>query len=459
MISTYLLNFDNEFLLFSENLITFQNYFNYSNFSFFFFFYNYIDYNFLYIITNTNIYSNSLIKFIDQTNNIEFMTNLENIKTIYHYSIPNVKLAYPEPFIASASFMHTDLWFMHILVYQYWLWFIFVFLIVFFFLNFICILRWCNMRIRPRRETRGVSRSKCADLITATVPVSWATSIIVSESTDAIDYYDGFGTTEFVVGIRAYQWGWEYYYPKDLDLNYNIKNNFSTFTGNSLKYTKTTDVNLKFNNLWKFYQNKNLDNVITPAHLIFLPIDNYKLLNFFNLNDVGSNPLHESTAFKKIKMISKTTNNNLINSFSDYNNKYKFISTIFINENHFSDSLYYGLKRQHDYLNNTALLNNNQTFLNFKSINTWLNFYINNDYNLFKTFNNNFLFNYFTLNFNTILNLNQNKLNNLFFNYNNFNSFFLNFQKNINILTFINNDSDDKKYHYLFFKLINLKNK
>ncbi len=69
-------------------------------------------------------------------------------------------------------------------------------------------------------------------------------------------------------------------------------------------------------------------------------------------------------------MISKTTNNNLINSFSDYNNKYKFISTIFINENHFSDSLYYGLKRQHDYLNNTALLNNNQTFLNFKSINT-----------------------------------------------------------------------------------------
>ena len=63
------------------------------------------------------------------------------------------------------------------------------------------------MRIRPRRETRGVSRSKCADLITACVPVSWATSIIVSESTDAIDYYDGFGTTELVVGIRAYQWG------------------------------------------------------------------------------------------------------------------------------------------------------------------------------------------------------------------------------------------------------------
>jgi len=30
-------------------------------------------------------------------------------------------------------------------------------------------------------------------------------SIIVSESTDATDYYDGFGTSEVVVGVRAFQ--------------------------------------------------------------------------------------------------------------------------------------------------------------------------------------------------------------------------------------------------------------
>jgi hypothetical protein len=30
-------------------------------------------------------------------------------------------------------------------------------------------------------------------------------SIIVSESTDATDYYDGFGTNEVIVGVRAYQ--------------------------------------------------------------------------------------------------------------------------------------------------------------------------------------------------------------------------------------------------------------
>lgn len=68
-------------------------------------------------------------------------------------------------------------------------------------------MRWCNQRTQPRKETRGVSRSKCGDLITACVPVSWATSIIISESTDAVDYFDGFGTGEIIVGVRAYQWG------------------------------------------------------------------------------------------------------------------------------------------------------------------------------------------------------------------------------------------------------------
>ena len=153
------------------------------------------------------------------------------------------------------------------------------------------------MRIKPRRETRGVSRSKCGDLITACVPVSWATSIIVNESTDAIDYYDGFGTTELVVGIRAYQWGWEYYYPKDIDLNYNIKKNYSAFIGNSLKYNKTTEKNLSSNNLWKYYQNKNFDQVVLPAHLLVIPVDNKKLLNFLNFNDIGSNTLYESNSF------------------------------------------------------------------------------------------------------------------------------------------------------------------
>jgi heme/copper-type cytochrome/quinol oxidase subunit 2 len=132
----------------------------------------------------------------------------------YMRTIPDGKLYYPEPFIASPSFVHEEIWFIHILHYNYWLWFFFISLIMFYFITFIHVVRWCNLRSKPKRETRGVSRSKCADLITACVPVSWALSIIISETVDATDYYDGFGTGEVVIGIRAYQWGWEYFYPK-----------------------------------------------------------------------------------------------------------------------------------------------------------------------------------------------------------------------------------------------------
>ena len=105
------------------------------------------------------------------------------------------------------------------------------------------------MRTKPKRETRGVSRSKCADLITATVPVTWAASIIISESVDAADYYDGFGSGEIVIGIRAYQWGWEYFYPKGIDLNYNVKPSYSSMVGNSLKYNNTGSKTLQTNTL------------------------------------------------------------------------------------------------------------------------------------------------------------------------------------------------------------------
>ena len=81
------------------------------------------------------------------------------------------------------------------------------------------------------------------------MPVSWAISIIVNESTDAIDLNDGFGTAELVVGVRAYQWGWEYYYPKSIDLNYNVEPSYSSFIGNSLKYNYSSGHHLEMSQL------------------------------------------------------------------------------------------------------------------------------------------------------------------------------------------------------------------
>ena len=185
----------------------------------------------------------------------------------YIKTLPDGKLYYPEPFIASPSFLHEEIWFIHILHYNYWLWFFFISLITFYFITFIHVVRWCNLRAKPKRETRGVSRSKCADLITACVPVSWALSIIISETVDATDYYDGFGTGEVVIGIRAYQWGWEYFYPKNIDLNYNVRPSYSSFIGNSIKYNNASSQHLDANTLWKFYQKKKQNRTIKYSSL------------------------------------------------------------------------------------------------------------------------------------------------------------------------------------------------
>lgn len=293
----------------------------------------------------------------------------ENFAAIYHYSVPTVKLAYPEPFVASASLMHGDLWFIHILVYQYWLWFAFVFLIVFFFITFIWTVRWCNMRIRPRRETRGVSRSKCGDLITACVPVSWATSIIVNESTDAIDYFDGFGTSELVIGIRAYQWGWEYYYPKDLDLNYSLRNSFASMIGNSLKYESTTAHILKSSHMWKSYQGKFSDAILNPISML-LRTDVFHILNLLNFSETGSLAISESTAFRKIQIASKMVN--LVTSTADAGLgtvNYKLWDAGTETEASVVNSIAYGLRRQTSVLSKNSL---NQTFFDNEKIEQFL---------------------------------------------------------------------------------------
>jgi hypothetical protein len=71
----------------------------------------------------------------------ERFKGMENVAAVYHKSIPTGKVSYPEPLVASASFTHNDIGFIHILQYQYWLWYIFVFLIIFFFLTFLCVVR------------------------------------------------------------------------------------------------------------------------------------------------------------------------------------------------------------------------------------------------------------------------------------------------------------------------------
>jgi heme/copper-type cytochrome/quinol oxidase subunit 2 len=297
----------------------------------------------------------------------------------YVDSTPDLKLYYPEPFIASPSFVHEELWFIHILHYQHWLWFMFISLVMFYFITFINVVRWCNLRTKPKRETRGVSRSKCADLITACVPVSWAASIIISETVDATDYYDGFGTGEIVVGIRAYQWGWEYFYPKGIDLNYNVKPSYSEMVGNSLKYNNSSSTNTETNSVWKSYQNKNLQSLSnSPSHVLISPMGKDSSINFTNYSKVGLSTLKDSSAFKKIQYHSKVNPQSLYSDSSNYSQRYNKLFSLYLSSNSLNESYNYGTFRQHGYSNLSSTTN--QYALESKSVDKLLDYNYNVDH-------------------------------------------------------------------------------
>jgi hypothetical protein len=105
-----------------------------------------IDYSNLFthngeVIDVTKLSHQEVINLSMQVEDIAKFEALEHIRSTYICSSPNVKLYYPEPFIASPSFTHNDIGFIHILQYQFWLWFLFIFLIVFFFVSFLCVVR------------------------------------------------------------------------------------------------------------------------------------------------------------------------------------------------------------------------------------------------------------------------------------------------------------------------------
>lgn len=310
----------------------------------------------------------------------------DNMNFIDQVSTPFVKLYYPEPFIASPSFVHEELWFIHILHFQHWLWFFFISLIMFYFIMFLFSVQYCSARNQPKRETRGVSRSKCADIITACVPVSWAIAIIISETVDATDYYDGFGTGQIVIGIRAYQWGWEYFYPKTIDLNYKVKPSYSTFTGNSLKYSSSSTENVHSNSFWKAYQRKTLQSISSsPAHLLLSPIDNSKVLNSVSFNNIGLTSIKDSTAFKKIQYFSKLTNNGSSSNLSNLNNRYAKINNFYLNSYDFNNSYSYGTFRQHNYSSLNSNLASFDSLLENKGIIKFTNYTLNNKSSLYTT--------------------------------------------------------------------------
>jgi len=190
-----------------------------------------------------------------------------------------------------------------------------------------------------------------------------------TETVDATDYYDGFGTGEIVIGIRAYQWGWEYFYPKNIDLNYNVKPSYSNFIGNSLKYTNTSSEVLKSNSLWKFYQNNSSNNLfLTPASTILSPNDTLNNLNLISFSNIGVDTLSDSTAFKKIQNFSKLTPQFIHLQPNSYFSKFDKINNLYLNEfslDNINSPL--SITRQHNYTSLKTSLNTFTTLIDNSS--------------------------------------------------------------------------------------------
>lgn len=314
----------------------------------------------------------------DLVNTLNSTTNTintdKNPLSLYTFSVPNMKIFYPEPFIATGNFSHTDLWFIHISIYQYWLWFFFIYLIIFFTLSFLVTLRWCNVRNKPQRETRGVSRSKCGDLITAVIPVTWAGSIIVHESTDAVDFYDGFGTSEMAVGVRAYQWGWEYYYPKDIDILYLTSNFNNEFAGKSLYYTQENEEYGKTAAFIEHHKIKNnFDASITPAHLICFSTGFNDTLNLATSKNFGYAKLIKDNTFKHVlssRYINYNLNLNYLSKNDLFSKKQGLFQFLNIDTNIVTKPKLH--TKQHEYLSLADLYKIHSSFYDLKPLYKYL---------------------------------------------------------------------------------------
>jgi len=130
----------------------------------------------------------------------------------------------------------------------------------------------------------------------------------------------------------------------------------------------------------------------TPTHALLSPTDNSKVLDFINFNNLGSNTINMSNAFKKIQSSTKTNTQELFNTESDFSLKYNKINNLYLNDSNAHDSLYYGIKRQHEYTSSLSLFNNSTSQLDNNSVSKLLdyNFNYNNNTNLY---NNTSLYN------------------------------------------------------------------
>jgi hypothetical protein len=157
-------------------------------------------------------------------------------------------------------------------------------------------------------------------------------------------------------------------------------------------------------------------------------------------------------------MFSKTYTSNLTFVPNSYTQKFKTFSNLYLNDSSFTDSYLYGLKRQHNYLSSSSLLNNQSTFLNMTSVNKFINFNFQSNLNT-ASMDNYYDNSYFKKLPNSTMSNQSLRLMNLI-NDSSISQSTYSLNKNIlypSYSTLINDDSDKKKINYPIYKLFNNK--
>jgi hypothetical protein len=96
------------------------------------------------------------------------------------------------------------------------------------------------------------------------------------------------------------------------------------------------------------YQGKLDDKILVPANLLLLPLDNARSINLNSFSFVGADLLKSQEAFSKAKSSTKSFSTNLFQNTSQTSTLAPQIENFYQNDTLFTESLNYGLVRQHN---------------------------------------------------------------------------------------------------------------
>ncbi len=205
---------------------------------------------------------------------LDYSKILDNSNINYHGDFYTASVCYGALTNSSYfDYMHLVFWFFFLTVFLISVWLMYTF--IFITIN--------SEKNKPSLETRGFSRAQTGDTLTAIIPMTWSITMLMHANTNSSNFDENTDSTVFNLTVIAYQWGWNYFLPKDLLNNDNYDNYSDLFNLNKtnlehnnknkrvyrlyLKINKSLekDYFLKNNLLNNFKkENNKINNLITP---------------------------------------------------------------------------------------------------------------------------------------------------------------------------------------------------